>query len=90
MDPETQSKIDAILARVKEPETRRSVGDLSLVKRVRYSASEHAFEVFMDIANPRASCLVCGVVTATIQRSIERDLQGAFEQEFPGCRVLFS
>jgi len=90
MDPETQKKIDAILARVKEPETLRSVGDLSLVKRVRYSASEHAFEVFMDIANPRASCLVCGVVTATIQRSIERDLQRAFEQEFPGCRVLFS
>ena len=64
MDPETQKKIDAILARVKEPETRRSVGDLNLVKRVRYSAREHAFELFMDIANPRTSCFVCGVVTA--------------------------
>ena len=90
MDPEMQKKIDAILARVKEPETRRSVGDLNLVKRVRYSSGANRFELFLDIANPHSSCFVCGVVTATIQRSIERELQEAFAQEFPGCRVTFS
>lgn len=90
MDPEMQRKIDAILARVKEPETRRSVGDLNLVKRVRYSGSRHTFELFLDVANPRTSCFVCGIVTATIQRTIERELQEAFEQEFPGCSVIFA
>jgi metal-sulfur cluster biosynthetic enzyme len=90
MDPEMRKKIDAILARVKEPETRRSVGDLNLVKRVRYSASRQTFELFLDIANPRTSCFVCGIVTTTIQRTLERELQEAFEQEFPGCSVIFA
>jgi metal-sulfur cluster biosynthetic enzyme len=90
MDPEMRSKIDAILARVKEPETRRSVGDLNLVKRVRYSPGSGVFEVFMDVANPRGGCLVCGIVTNTIRESIERELKEAFEQDFPGCRVHFS
>jgi metal-sulfur cluster biosynthetic enzyme len=85
-----QTKIDAILARVKEPETRRSVGDLNLVERVRYSSQRNAFEVFMNVSNPRSTCFVCGLVTATIQRSIERELREAFEQEFPGCSVMFS
>jgi metal-sulfur cluster biosynthetic enzyme len=89
MDPEMRQKIDSILARVKEPETRRSVGELNLVKRVRYSASEQTFEVLLDIANPRTSCFVCGIVTATIQRTIERDLKKAFVQDFPGCSVSF-
>jgi metal-sulfur cluster biosynthetic enzyme len=90
MDPEMQRRIDTILARVKEPETLRSVQDLNLVRRVRYSPSLHQFEVFMGIGNPRSTCLVCGVVTAAIQRSIQRELEEAFAQEFPGCRVQFS
>lgn len=90
MDPEMQRKIDAILARVKEPETLRTVGDLNLVKRVRYSPSRHAFEVFLNVNTAGSSCLVCGVVTATIQRTIERELQEAFTQDFPGCQVTFS
>lgn len=90
MELETQKKIEAILARVKEPETYRSVGDLNLVKRVRYSPGSNLFELFMDIAAPRSSCFVCGLVTSTIQRTLERELKEAFEQDFPGCRVIFS
>ena len=90
MEPEMRGKIDAILARVKEPETRRSVRDLSLVRRVRYSASRHTFELYLDVGTARSSCFTCGIVTATIQRTIERELQEAFEQDFPGCQVLFS
>jgi len=90
MDPKTQRKIDAILARVMEPETLRSVSDLNLVKRIRYSSGSNLFELFMDVATPRSSCFVCGVVTATIQRTLERELKEAFEQDFPGCRVIFS
>jgi len=46
--------------------------------------------VFMDVATPRGGCLVCGIVTDTIQKTIERELKEAFEQDFPGCRVYFS
>jgi metal-sulfur cluster biosynthetic enzyme len=90
MDPEMRKKIDAILAQIKEPETLRSVGDLNLVKRVRYSPSRHAFEIFLDVNTAGSSCFVCGVVTATIQRTIERELQEAFERDFPDCQVTFS
>jgi hypothetical protein len=65
------------------------VADLSLVARVRYAEARQEFQIFMNIAQPRSGCLVCGLVTATIQRSIQRELQEAFEQAFPGCRVLF-
>jgi metal-sulfur cluster biosynthetic enzyme len=90
MDETMRRTIDGILARVKEPETLRSVGDLNLVKRVRYSANQHAFELFLDIATPRTSCIACGVVTTTIEQSIRRELKEAFQQEFPGCSVLFA
>ena len=90
MDPEMKKRIDAILARVKEPETLRSVGDLNLVRRVRYSPRNKLFELFMDIADARSSCFVCGTVALTIRRTIERELQEAFGRDFPGCRVRFS
>jgi len=90
MDERMRQAIDGILARVTEPETLRSVGELNLVKRVRYSASLRTFEIVLDIATPRAACLVCGVVTAAIEQSIRRELAEAFRQEFPGCEVIFS
>jgi metal-sulfur cluster biosynthetic enzyme len=90
MDEPMRKTIDGILERVKEPETLRSLADLSLVKRVRYSAAAHTFEIFLDVSTPRTSCFVCGVVTASIQKSIERELTEAFTQDFPGCQVIFS
>ncbi len=83
MSEEMKQKIDTVLNRVKEPETFRSVAELGLVRKVSYSESEKKLLVFLDIEEPRHPCFVCGVVTATIRRSLMRDLKAEFEKEFP-------
>jgi len=85
-----QRKIDSVLQRVKEPETLRSIGELNLVRRVRYSESERHLIVFMDIADPRSTCMVCSLVTEQLRSSIQRELQREMEQEFPGFTVEIS
>jgi metal-sulfur cluster biosynthetic enzyme len=85
-----QRKIDSVLQRVKEPETLRSIGELNLVRRVRYSQSEKRLIVFMDIADPRSTCMVCSLVTEHLRSSIQRELQREMEREFPGFTVEIS
>ena len=87
MSAEMIAKIDAILARVKEPETELSVSDLHLVKRVSYSEKENKFLIVMDIAPSSCACFVGGVVTEHIRASIERNLIEQFGIEFPGIRA---
>lgn len=81
---EMADKFEAILRRVKEPETELSVSELNLVKRISYSETEKKFLIVMDIANPKFPCLTCGVVTEQIRRTIERCLREEFMKEFPG------
>jgi metal-sulfur cluster biosynthetic enzyme len=87
MTREMKTKIDAVLERVKEPETFRSVLELGLVKKLTYGAAEKKLLVILDIAEPKLSCFVCGVVTATILNSLVRDLTAEFEKEFPELAV---
>ncbi|MCA1951159.1 MAG: hypothetical protein LDL24_11345 [Treponema sp.] len=84
---EMADKFEAILRRVKEPETELSVAELNLVKRISYSESEKKFLIVMDIATPRFPCLTCGVVTEQIRSTIERRLREEFLKEFPGYAV---
>jgi len=85
---EMADKFEAILKRVKEPETELSVSELHLVKRISYSETEKKFLIYMDIAAPRNfPCLTCGVVTEQIRSTIERRLKEEFTKEFPGYAV---
>ncbi|GAB1483869.1 hypothetical protein MASR2M78_26850 [Treponema sp.] len=87
LKPEIAEKIEAILAKVKEPETGLSISDLQLVKRISYSEERNAFLIIMDIAQPKISCMVCGLVTEHIRAGIERMLKEEFEASFPGALV---
>ncbi len=85
---EMADKFEAILKRVKEPETELSVSELNLVQRISYSETEKKFLIYMDIASPRNfPCFTCGVVTEQIRSSIERRLREEFMKEFPGYEV---
>lgn len=90
MPKEMTDKIDTILETVKEPETDLSMTDLQLVKKISWSEKEKRFLITMDIAQPRSTCLVCGVVTEQIRAGIERRLEEAFIQAFPGNTVEFA
>lgn len=86
--PEMADKFEAILKRVKEPETELSVSELNLVKRISFSETEKKFLIVMNIAAPRNfPCLTCGVVTEQIRNTIERRLREEFLKEFPGYAV---
>lgn len=81
-------KIDAVLTRVKEPETLLSVADLNLVSRVTYSERYNKLVAETDINSPRMVCAMCGLITASIRDSIHRSLEEEFRREFPGCNVV--
>ena len=87
MDPAMTKKIEAVLERVKEPETLRSVADLSLVTRVQYSKNYGKLVVYTTICSPRTSCMVCGLVTSTIEQTIQRELKTEFGKEFPDLTI---
>lgn len=87
LSPEMINRIEKVLNKVKEPETFRSVSELGLVKKVTYSAGWQRMIVYTDIEAPRSTCAVCYVVTETIRESIQRDLQEAFEKEFPELSI---
>lgn len=87
LSAEQKSKIDAALARAKEPETLMSVAELNLVKKVSWSPSTNKYLVVLDIGTPRFSCLACGVVTENLRAGISRRIAEELRAEFPGAEV---
>jgi len=88
-DPAVQEKIDAILKRVRDPESGLPIAELNLVQRVRVS-DEHSLiylEIPFDQHTP--GCLTCAGIAMTIIVGIKRQLSEAFEQEFPGYTVEY-
>jgi metal-sulfur cluster biosynthetic enzyme len=87
MDPEMKKKIDLVLGRIKEPETQMSVLDLNAVQKVSYSDSEKKLLVVMDNPESRQKCFCSGMVTATVRRTLMRDLKAEFEKDFPELAI---
>jgi metal-sulfur cluster biosynthetic enzyme len=87
ISPEMKRKIETVLKRVREPETGRSVGELNLVSRLRYSEKEKILQIFMNIGDPRSTCLVCSIVNEQLRSSIEREVLEEMGKEFPELRL---
>jgi metal-sulfur cluster biosynthetic enzyme len=79
ISPEMKRKIETVLKRVREPETGRSVGELNLVSRLRYSEKEKILQIFMNIGDPRSTCLVCSIVNEQVLEEMGK--------EFPELRL---
>ncbi len=84
---EMKAKIDAVLRRVREPETGRPVGDLNLVSRLRYSEKEKTLQIFMNIGDPRSTCMVCSIVNEQLRSTIEREILREMGKEFPDLHL---
>jgi len=87
MDPEMKRRIDLVLSKVKEPETRLSVLDLGLVRKVSYGATEKRLLVEVDHPEARQKCFCAGMVTAVVRQGLMRELAGEFQKEFPELAV---
>lgn len=87
MDPEARRKIDAALARVKEPQSDVPIVDLGLVSNVRYSAEQKAIEVTLAIGYPPGQCPACLAINGVVKQGIMRRTTGEFQKEFPGFSI---
>lgn len=87
LDSATRAKFDAVLERVKEPQSDLSIGELGLVSRFSYSAKEKGILVVLNIGSPRFACPACSAINGEIKRGIERQLREELEKEFPGFSV---
>ncbi|MFP3959468.1 MAG: hypothetical protein ACLFUM_06925 [Spirochaetaceae bacterium] len=89
MDEEMKRAIDAVLGRVKEPESGYSVADLGLVSRLRYNEGRKELYVFTDFGSHQPACMTCVGIASMIRNTIERRLTEEFAKELPGVRVEF-
>lgn len=89
MNPEMIKKIDAVLDRVKDPESGLPVSRLGVVERVRYSESLKKLYIFADFSSHMPRCSACSAVAGLVVDRITRDLAVEFHAEFPDLDVEF-
>ena len=87
MDEEMRRKVDAVLERVKDPESGYSVARLGLVERVRYNAEKGALYVFTDFLSHQPSCMACVGIASIVISGIRRSLVEQFQAEFPDLSI---
>lgn len=84
-------KFDAILDRVKEPQSELTLAELGLVKKLTYFKADQTIVAHMNFAaHDPASCPACFIMTDMMKDSIERDLRAAILEDFPGWTVSFA
>lgn len=82
-----KQKLQAVIDRVKEPESGMSVSTLGLVNRIRYIKKQKKLLV---ILNPtRSGKLCCSVLSAMLLNTTKRDLAAELEKEFPDLAVEY-
>ncbi len=89
MNPEMIRKIDAILARIKDPESGLSLDRLGVVTRVRYNEMKREMYLFTDFTDHFPGCFTCRAIALAITSSLMRDLKREFEKEFPDISIEF-
>ncbi|HNQ01658.1 MAG: hypothetical protein KBH73_05065 [Syntrophobacterales bacterium] len=89
MEPEMMRKIDAVLDRVKDPESDLPVSRLGVVKRVRFSEAQKKLYVFTDFQSHMPDCRACVLVAKLLADTIIRDLTVEFHLEFPELDIEF-
>ncbi|MBE0556109.1 MAG: hypothetical protein IH628_02660 [Proteobacteria bacterium] len=82
-------KIDAILERVKDPESNLPVAQLCVVKRIRYNENLKTFYVFMNFHTHLPRCITCAAIASSVASTIIRDLRKELHTEFPDLSIEF-
>ena len=81
-------KIDAVLERVREPESNLTIAQLGLVKRLRYSEKHNKLTVFMNsVLNSHKYC--CTIMQGCLLYGTIKSLTGEFQKEFPDLSIEF-
>ncbi|MDO9516344.1 MAG: hypothetical protein Q7J01_09645 [Syntrophales bacterium] len=89
MDPETTQRIDAILGRIKDPESGISLDRLGVVTRIRYNEEKREMYLFTDFLSHLPTCNTCRGIAVAIISSLMKRMQEEFEKEFPDITIEF-
>ena len=89
MDKNTAQSFDAVLERVRDPESNLPVSQLGIISRFRYSEEEKTIYGVTGYASHGPGCLTCTRISAAIEHGINRRLREELQQEFPGFSVEF-
>jgi len=87
LDLAVRDKFDAVLEKLKEPQSELSFAELGLVKKISYHEKERTIVAHMDILSPRLECMACAAVNGFVSERLERDLKAALQAEFPGWTI---
>jgi len=88
--PEMIAKIDAVLERVKDPESGLPVGQLGFIKRFRYNEKEGKLYVFADTYRHLPKCVTCAAIAGAVMSGIIRDITTELQREFPDLAIEFA
>lgn len=88
MDPEIKKRIDAALAKVKEPQSDVPIVDLGLVSNVRYSEKEKSIELKLAIGYAAGNCPACVAINGVVGAGIARRATEEFTKAFPGFTII--
>lgn len=83
-----RQKLQAVLERVKEPETNLSIDRLGLVERIRHHPVRNRLFVFLNPLRPAPAC--CTIMSGLLLDSTKRSLKEELCKEFPGITVEFA
>lgn len=89
MDEEMKRRIDAVLDRVKDPESDLPISRLGVIERLRYNEAKRELYIFADFMSHQSRCPACIGVAATVIDGIKRRLLAEFQQEFPELHIMF-
>lgn len=87
MEPEMAKKIEAVLDRVKDPESGYSLSELGIVERVRYNDEKKELYVFTDFLSHQPSCIACVGIASVVISGLRRRLVDELSTEFPELGV---
>ena len=80
-----KKKLQAVLERVKDPETNVAISDLGLVERFRYYPEQKKLSVFLNPVRPGKVC--CSIISSLLLSSTLKDLMNELQKEFPDCSL---
>ncbi len=88
METLIRRKIDAVLDRVKEPESGLSIAQIGLVEKLRYSEKDKTLIVFTSFIKPNHH-YCCTVLQGLLLSSTIQRLTEEFQKEFPDLSIEF-
>ena len=87
MDKSMIRKIDSVLNRLQDAESKLSIAELGLIQRLRYSEAQRLLLVYTNPLGPTHGC--CSLIGAAHFSATVARLTTELEREFPDLKVEF-